>query len=249
MNVLVAGGGTIAPIDDVRFIANASTGRFSASISEACLEAGATVWHVHAPGAELPLLRRARLDRELAAGASSADLGRLLDEAANAWRAHSPRLRLVPAGEGTVSDYAAALRAALTARPIDVAFLAMAVSDYEPDRAEGKLSSDLDELSLRLRPTPKVIRSVKEWAPKTFLVGFKLLSGVPEETLLAAAASSGVSSGADLVVANDLALYRATGHVFHVVRPPDPAPIATFGPSARAARDLVELVLGLAGSR
>jgi phosphopantothenoylcysteine synthetase/decarboxylase len=56
MNVLVAGGGTIAPIDDVRFITNASTGRFSASIAEACLEAGATVWHVHAPGAELPLL-------------------------------------------------------------------------------------------------------------------------------------------------------------------------------------------------
>jgi phosphopantothenate-cysteine ligase len=249
MNVLVAGGGTIAPIDDVRFIANASTGRFSASISEACLEAGATVWHVHAPGAELPLLRMARLDRELAAGASPDDLRRRLADALDAWEAYSPRLHLVPTGAGTVSAYAEALRAALAARPIDVVFLAMAVSDYEPDRAAGKLSSDLDELSLRLRPTPKVIRSVKDWAPGTFLVGFKLLSGVSEERLLAAAAASGASSGADLVVANDLALYRTTGHVFHVVRPPDPAPIATFGPSATAAAELVGLVLGLAGSR
>ena len=58
MNVVVTGGGTVAPIDDVRQIANVSTGRFSASITEACLARGATVWHVHAPGAQLPLLRQ-----------------------------------------------------------------------------------------------------------------------------------------------------------------------------------------------
>ena len=62
MNVVVTGGGTIAPIDDVRHIANASSGRFSAMITEACLARGASVWHIHAPGAELPLLREARGD-------------------------------------------------------------------------------------------------------------------------------------------------------------------------------------------
>ena len=49
MNVVVTGGGTIAPIDDVRHVANASTGRFSAQITEACLASAAPVWHVHVP--------------------------------------------------------------------------------------------------------------------------------------------------------------------------------------------------------
>ena len=38
-NVVVTGGGTIAPIDDVRLLTNVSSGRFAAAITEACLEA------------------------------------------------------------------------------------------------------------------------------------------------------------------------------------------------------------------
>ena len=66
MNVVVTGGGTIAPIDDVRRITNVSSGRFSAAIAEACLGRGATVWHVHAPAAQLPLSRKARFDLDAA---------------------------------------------------------------------------------------------------------------------------------------------------------------------------------------
>jgi phosphopantothenate---cysteine ligase (CTP) len=39
--VVVPGGGTIAPIDDARHLANISSGRFSATIVEACLKRGA----------------------------------------------------------------------------------------------------------------------------------------------------------------------------------------------------------------
>ena len=38
MNVVVTGGATIAPIDDVRQLTNVSTGRFGAAITEACFE-------------------------------------------------------------------------------------------------------------------------------------------------------------------------------------------------------------------
>ena len=40
MNVVVTGGGTIAPIDDVRLMTNVSSGRFAAAITEAWLDAG-----------------------------------------------------------------------------------------------------------------------------------------------------------------------------------------------------------------
>ena len=49
MNVLVTGGGTSAPIDDVRSITNVSTGNSPPAISESCLARGACVWHLHAP--------------------------------------------------------------------------------------------------------------------------------------------------------------------------------------------------------
>ena len=62
MNVVVTGGGTVAPIDDVRQITNVSSGRFAAAISEACLERGAAVWHIHTPQAQLPFIRSARFD-------------------------------------------------------------------------------------------------------------------------------------------------------------------------------------------
>jgi len=66
MNVVVTGGGTTAPIDDVRAITNSSTGRFAAAITESCLARGAHVWHVHAASAQLPLARRAQFDLDTA---------------------------------------------------------------------------------------------------------------------------------------------------------------------------------------
>ena len=60
MNVVVTGGGTIAPIDDVRLMTNVSSGRFAAAISETFLDRGASVWHIHAPSSQLPLWRWAR---------------------------------------------------------------------------------------------------------------------------------------------------------------------------------------------
>ena len=64
MNVVVTGGGTIAPIDDVRLLTNVSSGRFAASITEACLSREARVWHIHARTAERPFWRSARFDLE-----------------------------------------------------------------------------------------------------------------------------------------------------------------------------------------
>ena len=64
MNVVVTGGGTDArPIDDVRQIANVSSGRFSAvAITEACTPealGARQVWHIHTcHRPQLPLLIR-----------------------------------------------------------------------------------------------------------------------------------------------------------------------------------------------
>jgi phosphopantothenate-cysteine ligase len=218
MRVVVTGGGTIAPIDDVRHIANASTGRFSAAITEAWLERGATVRHIHAPKAELPIRRR--LDA-IDLGTNPAELHRSLDEVALRWRVHRDRLRLVPLDRGDVDDYATTLMRTLL-DPVDradVVLLAMAVSDYEPEPSPGKIGSDAEELVIRCRRAPKVIRSVRDWAPDAYLVGFKLLSGATESELVRAAEEANLANRADLTVANDLRHYRAGRHTIHLVRP------------------------------
>jgi phosphopantothenoylcysteine synthetase/decarboxylase len=58
----------------------------------------------------------------------------------------------------------------------DIVIHAAAVSDYKPiKKVKGKISSKLKRLELILAPTKKLINTIKTIAPKTFLVGFKLL--------------------------------------------------------------------------
>lgn len=230
MKVVVTGGGTSAPIDDVRVITNVSTGRTAAAIAEACLDLGDEVWHVHAPHAELPLLRHARVDLDADPAGERERLGRLRD----LWRGRRDRLHLRPLKVGTVAEYAEALRAALAESAADVVFLPMAVSDYEPEPRAGKISSRLDDLAIPLRRTPKVIRSVREWAPSAYLVGFKLLSGATTEDLLRAARDACLINRADLTVANDLDDVRAGRHALHLVRPGRDAVTLPPGPDLAA---------------
>ena len=244
MNVVVTGGGTVAPIDDVRHIANVSSGRFSAMITEACLGRGASVWHIHAPSAELPFLRHARFD--LDARDPDAEVARLAGSKRR-WRRVRDRLHLVPLSRGTVADYAENLERVLRARPIDVVFLAMAVSDFEPEPIAGKLESEADVLVIRGLRAPKVIRSVRDWSPRVFLVGFKLLSRAEPSELIRQAEAACLVNRADMTVANDLQTLREGRHTVHLVQPGDPA--ETLGPGDDLADRLVERVFDLAGRR
>ncbi len=54
INVLVTAGGTIEPIDDVRFIANRSSGKMGVSIAEECFVRGANVLLLRAAGSVQP---------------------------------------------------------------------------------------------------------------------------------------------------------------------------------------------------
>jgi phosphopantothenate-cysteine ligase len=242
VNVLVTGGGTSAPIDDVRTITNISSGRFAAAISESCLARGASVRHVHTPSAALPVLRQAQLDLETADVAAELDRLRRLHES---WKEIQSRLHLVALPEGTVAQYARTLEHLLRTQPIDIVFLAMAVSDYEPDPTLGKLSSDEDELVIRCRRTPKVIQSVRDWSPGIYLVGFKLLSRASTDELLSQAEASGRVNRANLTVANDLQSLTAGKHTVHLVRT-GRAPLL-LPPGPDLADRLVERVFAWAG--
>ena len=235
IRVVVTAGGTIAPVDDVRFLANASTGRFAARIAEAALRRGATVLYLHAPGALRPFDRLAHLD--LDAPDPAAEIARLValrDE----WATLRDRCHLLPLPTGTVPEYGQALERLLKSQPIDVAFLAMAASDYAPEPIAGKIASGDDNLTIVCHRQPKVIQQVHDWSPQTFLVGFKLLSNAPTAELIRQAEAATRTNRADLTVANDLNTVRAGRHTIHLVQPG--RPVATFGPPDDISERLVD---------
>ena len=243
MNIVVTGGGTIAPIDDVRLLTNVSSGRFAATITEACLDRGANVWHIHTPAAQLPLRRLAAFDLDIANPATELlRLARLREK----WLSQRERLRLVPLEVGNVADYAATLKQTLQSQPIDIVFLPMAVADFEPEPRAGKISSDTESLDLHCRRTPKVIRQVRDWSPSVYMVGFKLLSHASREELILRAMAACRDNRADLTVANDLETLRQGRHTIHLVRPGHEP--ETLEPGDDLARRLADRVLAWAGN-
>jgi len=244
MNVVVTGGGTIAPIDDVRLMTNISSGRFAAAITEACLRRGATVWHIHSLSAQLPFWRSARF--ALDAPNLTVELERLT-RLRQEWMSVRDRLQLVPLLIGTVADYAATLKQVLQSHPIDVVVLPMAVADFEPAPHLGKIGSDAETLVLHCCRTPKVIRLIRDWCPSVYLVGFKLLSRATPGELIRRAEISCQTNRANLTVANDLQTLRAGRHTIHLVRPgADPE---TLEPGDDLAERLVARILAWAGAR
>jgi phosphopantothenoylcysteine decarboxylase/phosphopantothenate--cysteine ligase len=200
---VVTGGGTREPLDDVRYLSNVATGTLPAAIAEALLARGWQVHYLHGPGAVLP--GRATLQLELGNDLDDrlAALGRELPRRAQ--RLAAGELHLVPAQ--TAVEVADRLEVLCRSLQPALVVCAMAVADYAPEPQTGKLSSQLGEWVVRMRPTPKAIDRVKAAAPHCRLLGFKLLAGATPEELTTAARRLAQRSQADWVFANDLSDY------------------------------------------
>ncbi len=209
--VLVTSGPTRAPLDAVRYLTNKSTGRLGALIAEAALEAGADVTFVFGRGSDLPVVRGGRLDH----------------------------LRILPVD--TVEELVTEFRQELP-HGYDALIHAMAVLDFAPAEVrEEKVTSSLSEWMIRLVPTPKAAALVRDLAPETFFVGFKLEVGKDREELIKIAREWAQHSRADLVVANDLRDIEAGTHIGYLVTPGGKIEAVAEGKEA-IARTIVDLL-------
>ncbi len=215
LKILVTAGGTIAPIDEVRSIRNSSTGKFSAEITESWLRYGDSVTHLQTPGAVIPIRSQLHLiDLDLTKRAFDSETTRIFQT----WKEHRDRLQLIQLRNGTVSEYQSVLQNCLVRERYDAVFLAAAVSDYEPIPIQGKIESSQEELIIRCRRVQKVIASVRQSAPHSFLVGFKLVAGSSVNELIQKSKDLCCANQLDLVVGNDLLQYRQGYHQLQLVR-------------------------------
>jgi phosphopantothenoylcysteine decarboxylase/phosphopantothenate--cysteine ligase len=80
-----------------------------------------------------------------------------------------------------------------------------AVADYTPvERVAAKIPHGQKELSVALKPAPRIIQAVRENSPDTFIVGFKAEYNVSESELIERAYKRVKEASLDLVVANDV---------------------------------------------
>lgn len=185
--VLITAGGTREPIDDVRFVTNVSTGKLGLRIASEFLDAGFKITLLLKSGPILDIKDLKNLP---------IDFGH-------------KNLKLIRFT--SCEDLYKKMEELLTQEKYLAVIHSAAVADYTPIKRKGKIPSG-GELKIEFQQTPKIIRKIKDWNPRTFLVGFKLETLVPEDKLIAVALSSLKTNRADLVIANNLSLIKKGKH-------------------------------------
>ncbi|NHJ31737.1 MAG: bifunctional phosphopantothenoylcysteine decarboxylase/phosphopantothenate--cysteine ligase CoaBC, partial [Asgard group archaeon] len=89
-------------------------------------------------------------------------------------------------------------------KKIDIFISAAAIGDYQPEKQKGKIPSKQESLTLKFKPTPKIIEHVKQKFPKAKIVGFKAEVKITKDELIKRAQKSLEKYQIELVVANFL---------------------------------------------
>lgn len=210
MKILVTAGDTYELIDDVRRITHMATGRLGCLIADEFARAGASVTFLCGERSMLPTLPMEKT--VVIQGVLSLEnaVKKLLSEEQYYGMVHSMAVsdytvRGLVSEEDIASELCKIIKgsSAVDDEKLIYEQIKQAINNTMYN-ADGKISSDLASLAVFLDRAPKVISHVKQMQPDTILVGFKLLSGVPEQELLQAAQNQIQSSGSDFVLANDL---------------------------------------------
>ncbi|MFA6097474.1 MAG: phosphopantothenoylcysteine decarboxylase [Candidatus Paceibacterota bacterium] len=196
--ILVTGGSTWVPIDNVRVITNVFGGTTGYRIAIQAAKMGADVTLLLGPHriedttvfidepveTVLAKMQRYILEREKIAAAGG-------------------RLEIVH--YDYFQELMDLMEKYVSTRQFHAVIHSSAVADYAPTKQDGKISSGLNELSIRTTPTPKIISHIKDWDPNVYLVQFKLEVGLSEEDLIAKAVAGIIKNRANLAVANNKA--------------------------------------------
>jgi phosphopantothenoylcysteine decarboxylase/phosphopantothenate--cysteine ligase len=94
----------------------------------------------------------------------------------------------------------------LNSRKYDLVIAVAAVADWALEKPfSHKVSShELRSLDLKLKPTAKIIDSVKKVSPQTFLVAFRAEYRLPKKRLIESAYKRLLKANADIIVVNDV---------------------------------------------
>lgn len=209
--IVITAGGTSEKIDQVRKITNSSSGKLGLAIANCLLEEhdDIMIYYVCSKTALKPMDDRVQIIEIEGVLNLKSTVENLLIRDHIDYFIHSMAV------SDYTTDYVTTLErikeSVVKANDIDDAFSHIEVI------GGGKISSYENNLVIVLKPTPKIISLIKDISPFTYLVGFKLLDGVPKENLIEVAKKLRDKNKCDLVVANDLSIIRNGEHFAYII--------------------------------
>ena len=209
--IVITAGGTSEKIDNVRKITNSSSGKLGLTIANHLLKENddLIIYYVCSKNSLRPLDKRIKvieIDDTISLKNKIENL--LLNEKID-YFIHSMAV------SDYMTDYVTTIER-IKASIKNTSNLEEAFSNIEIINGN-KISSYEDNLVIVLKQTPKIISIIKDLSPQTYLVGFKLLDGVPKEELISVAKKLRDKNKCDLVVANDLATIRNGEHIAYII--------------------------------
>ncbi|CAL8338891.1 unnamed protein product [Lota lota] len=191
--VLITSGGTKVPLESrtVRFLDNFSSGRRGASSAEYFLDSGYAVIFLYRHRSLYPYTRLYSgvnlLDSlQLGSGCNQVVVNQealpKIDKVLKRYQEVKKEGLLLPVEFSTLSEYLHLLKASAqvlgTLGPKAMFYLAAAVSDFyipASDMPEHKIQSSNGPLQISMKMVPKILSPlVKDWAPRAFVISFKL---------------------------------------------------------------------------
>jgi len=210
--IIITGGPTNEPIDEVMKITNMSTGKLSVALAGLFLRAGYSVCLI---------LNNSVNASELSGSGAEVVRIETTDDMFEALKAQSMRVDHVDAiiHAAAVGDYGAGfsflledMAEELFAKMKDVKAVGDILKIMEDPECKlddsSKISSYQKNLTVKLSLTTKIIAHLRDWYPESLLIGCKLLDNVSKEELFGAAAHLCGKNRIDYVLANDLAELR-----------------------------------------
>ena len=226
MKILITAGGTSERIDEVRNISNIATGRLGSLIADGFLrETDTDVIYLCSEGASLPNNEKAHIlyvdnVHNLKLMLEKLLLEQKFDTVIHSMAVSDYAIKFSATSDELAYYLAESLMKTCNNRESNGQLLTQInrlLSECTGNQVPGKISSDIENLYLCLKKTPKVISIFKELQPDTILVGFKLLAYAKEEELLLAANKLMRTNHCDFVLANDKRMIDATRHVGHLI--------------------------------
>ncbi|MCL1808961.1 MAG: hypothetical protein FWG42_04225 [Clostridiales bacterium] len=216
--IIITGGPTNEPIDEVMKITNMSTGKLSVTLGECFLRAGYSVCLIlnNCVNAEkLQCVEDSRGDLTTIWIETTEDMLQALKSQSGEENRADVVIHASAVGDYLadfsflLEDVAEELYAKLSDLKSATDILAVLENPACKLDDSSKISSYQKNLTVKLGLTPKIIARLREWYPDSLLIGCKLLESVPKEELFDVAAHLCERNGMDYILANDLADLRA----------------------------------------
>lgn len=217
--IVITAGGTSEKIDNVRKITNSSTGKLGKMIAEKMMEYKEkeieVIYYICSKEAVRPDNKKVKIIEITDTEDLKKEVTTLLHKEKIDYFIHSMAVSDYTVDYVTTSEKLAESIVNSKENVIDV------INKNQNTLNDNKISSNLDNLIIKLKKTPKIINLIKKESPETYLVGFKLLDNVSEEELREVAYKLMVKNKCNLVVANDLNNIRKGNHKAFIVKNED----------------------------